>query len=86
MLYRDIYAGSAFKGFLTHNIYIFSFETQGLNFIVHADGAWGGYFCSMLREPAGEFDRDRGSSDVRFCSGAEYERVRAKAVDWPRSV
>ena len=58
MLYRDIYAGSAFKGFLTHNIYIFSFETQGLNFIVHADGAWGGYFCSMLREPAGEFERE----------------------------
>ena len=24
---------------------------QGLSFSLHADGAWGGYFCSMLREP-----------------------------------
>ena len=24
---------------------------KGLNFAVHADGAWGGYFCSMLRDP-----------------------------------
>ena len=23
---------------------------KGLNFCVHADGAWGGYFCSMLRD------------------------------------
>lgn len=22
---------------------------KGLNFSIHADGAWGGYFCSMLR-------------------------------------
>ena len=22
-----------------------------MNFSVHADGAWGGYFCGMLREP-----------------------------------
>ncbi|XP_067020489.1 uncharacterized protein [Acropora muricata] len=26
------------------------FKKQGLNFGVHADGAWGGYFCSMLRD------------------------------------
>ena len=24
---------------------------QGLNFVLHADGAWGGYFCTMLRTP-----------------------------------
>ena len=23
---------------------------QGLDFSIHADGAWGGYFCSMLRD------------------------------------
>ncbi|XP_015748257.1 PREDICTED: uncharacterized protein LOC107328056 [Acropora digitifera] len=27
------------------------FKKQGLNFGVHADGAWGGYFCSMMRDP-----------------------------------
>ncbi|XP_048584706.1 uncharacterized protein LOC5498142 isoform X2 [Nematostella vectensis] len=24
---------------------------RGLNFMIHADGAWGGYFCTMLRTP-----------------------------------
>ena len=24
------------------------FQKKGLSFIVHADGAWGGYFCTML--------------------------------------
>ena len=27
-----------------------NFLDQGLNFSVHGDGAWGGYFCSMLRD------------------------------------
>src|SRR5581483_8850007 len=26
------------------------FRTRGLNFTIHADAAWGGYFRSMLRE------------------------------------
>ena len=26
------------------------FEKQGLSFVVHCDGAWGGYFASMVRE------------------------------------
>ncbi|RMX37526.1 hypothetical protein pdam_00012808, partial [Pocillopora damicornis] len=26
-------------------------ESAGLCFSLHADGAWGGYFCSMLRDP-----------------------------------
>jgi glutamate/tyrosine decarboxylase-like PLP-dependent enzyme len=24
------------------------FQAKGLSFLVHADAAWGGYFCSML--------------------------------------
>ena len=24
------------------------FQKKGLSFLVHADGAWGGYFCTML--------------------------------------
>ena len=24
------------------------FQAQGLSFVVHADAAWGGYFCSMI--------------------------------------
>ena len=26
------------------------FERQGLSFVVHCDGAWGGYFATMIRE------------------------------------
>lgn len=27
------------------------FRQKGLNFVIHADGAWGGYFTSILRKP-----------------------------------
>ncbi|KAJ7356266.1 hypothetical protein OS493_026023 [Desmophyllum pertusum] len=27
-----------------------NFSKKGLDFSIHADAAWGGYFCSMLRE------------------------------------
>ena len=30
------------------------FRARGLNFAIHADAAWGGYFRSMLRDPEGE--------------------------------
>jgi glutamate/tyrosine decarboxylase-like PLP-dependent enzyme len=29
------------------------FQAQGLSFEIHADGAWGGYFASMIRAPPG---------------------------------
>lgn len=31
-----------------------TYRAKGLDFIVHCDAAWGGYFASMLREKAGE--------------------------------
>ncbi|EDO26960.1 predicted protein, partial [Nematostella vectensis] len=31
---------------------------RGLNFMIHADGAWGGYFCTMLRTPPKPVDED----------------------------
>lgn len=30
------------------------FQQLGMNFVIHVDGAWGGYFASMLREPRGD--------------------------------
>ena len=33
------------------NCVSFSFPFQGLNFSIHADAAWGAYFCCMLRDP-----------------------------------
>ena len=37
------------------------FEKQGLSFVVHCDGAWDGYFATMLREP-GPTDSYTGKS------------------------
>lgn len=31
------------------------FSKKGLDFSIHADGAWGGYFCSMLRDQPKDF-------------------------------
>ena len=31
-----------------------TYQARGLNFMVHADAAWGGYFRAMLRGPEGE--------------------------------
>lgn len=41
-----------FSGFsFTLIALFFSFLPQGLNFAIHADAAWGAYFCCMLRDP-----------------------------------
>jgi glutamate/tyrosine decarboxylase-like PLP-dependent enzyme len=39
------------------------FRKQGLDFWLHVDAAWGGYFASMLREPAADAQR---ASVARF--------------------
>ena len=31
---------------------VFLISPQGLNFTIHADAAWGAYFCCMLRDPS----------------------------------
>lgn len=38
------------------------YERRGLSFVVHCDGAWGGYFASMLRDPL-NLASDRGNPD-----------------------
>lgn len=37
------------------------FQKRGLSFVVHCDGAWGGYFASMIREPS-EIGTPKGQS------------------------
>ena len=40
------------KLFVRRHEYLFSLNfSQGLNFSIHADAAWGAYFACMLREP-----------------------------------
>jgi len=41
------------------------YRERGLEFVVHADAAWGGYFASMLREPLPEDEDRRGSGGTQ---------------------
>ena len=56
------------------------FSIQGLNFIVHADGAWGGYFRSMLRDAPRprKYDHD---TDPAVTSGFVPELAMSKYVE-----
>ena len=36
-----------------------------MDFLVHCDGAWGGYFCTMIREPPAQLQR-QGTADEGF--------------------
>lgn len=40
------------------------YRAMGMEFSVHADGAWGGYFAAMLREPLGETGPERHSRET----------------------
>lgn len=39
---------------------------QGLNFSVHADAAWGGYFCSMLQRDQPKNDNMQTAEETGF--------------------
>ena len=41
------------------------FQNPPLDFLVHCDGAWGGYFCTMIREPPAQIQR-QGTADEGF--------------------
>ena len=54
------------------------FQARGLNFMVHADAAWGGYFRSMLREGETPAAEEPGDVPVYAMSGyvqAQYEAL-----------
>ncbi len=51
------------------------YRTQGLDFAVHADAAWGGYFASMLRDP-----QDHTFSWVPSAPMSVYVRDQYKAL------
>ena len=36
-----------------------------MDFLVHCDGAWGGYFCAMIREPPVQIQR-QATADEEF--------------------
>lgn len=40
------------------------YRAMGMEFSIHADGAWGGYFASLLRAPLGEHGREADSYET----------------------
>ncbi len=52
------------------------FRKRGLNFAVHADAAWGGYFRSMLRDEK----RPGGRSSVPTASMSDYVRAQYRGA------
>lgn len=60
------------------------FRDLGMEFSLHADAAWGGYFASMLRESRLERDLDACSTDEERAE-IEAEMVRAWGVDNPEA-
>ena len=54
------------------------FRSYGLNFAIHADAAWGGYFRSMLREAGTESEKTRSADGGGVPSFAMNDYVRAQ--------
>jgi glutamate/tyrosine decarboxylase-like PLP-dependent enzyme len=64
------------------------FRARGLNFAIHADAAWGGYFRSMLREgEAGhEAADDPLSGGVPICPMSDYVQRQYEALPMADSI
>ncbi len=55
------------------------FRSRGLNFAIHADAAWGGYFRTMLR------DESEPDVSMQIPTIAMSEYVRAQYAEFPRA-
>ena len=60
------------------------FQARGLNFMVHADAAWGGYFRSMLRE--GDPDDEPIENDVPVFAMSEFVHAQYEALPLADSI
>ncbi|XP_022786520.1 uncharacterized protein LOC111326721 [Stylophora pistillata] len=57
------------------------FRAKGLCFSVHADGAWGGYFCSMLRDPKSNLVAAASEGFVPKLWLSPYVKKQLSAID-----
>ena len=62
------------------------FESLGLSFVIHCDGAWGGYFASMIREPGPESVPKGQSSYVPTRALSEYTERQLDAYKYADSI
>jgi len=58
------------------------FRARGLNFAIHADAAWGGYFRTMLRDEA----QPGGRSSVPTAPMSDYARAQYEALPGADSI
>ncbi|MGI4955377.1 MAG: pyridoxal phosphate-dependent decarboxylase family protein [Janthinobacterium lividum] len=57
-----------------------TYQARGLNFMVHADAAWGGYFRAMLRGPEIAPEGDPTPSDVPVYAMSEFVQKQYEAL------
>ena len=64
------------------------YRARGLNFAIHADAAWGGYFRSMLREPKSPEPSPEGPSvpSVPIARMSDYVRAQYEALPQADSI
>lgn len=60
------------------------FRSKGLEFMIHADGAWGGYFASILHEPKEPVAQYRNSTPALLLS--EYVTAQYRALKYSDSI
>lgn len=60
------------------------FRRRGLNFAIHADAAWGGYFRAMLND--GVHDSEAPSDGVPICAMGDYVQRQYEALPWADSI
>ncbi len=75
------------------------FRKKGMDFLIHADGAWGGYFASILNEPVKETPAhnhltknrqeipgpEENADSNRFEAGVALRQLQSKVEDDPRT-
>ena len=62
------------------------YQAMGLNFVIHVDGAWGGYFTSILRDstrpPSNDLARIIDLYPQLYTSGL-FQKTFCQTILWP---
>lgn len=62
------------------------YRTRGLNFAIHVDSAWGGYFASMLRTPANGTLRSQSPQETPVLPLSDYVTRQYQALSQADSI
>ena len=62
------------------------YQKKGLNFVIHVDAAWGGYFASMLRKPARDVIGSVALQDTPVLAMSDYVNAQYLALGQADSI